>query len=61
MNRVINIHGINFEVVNRMPRKNQFERGQKYGLFVDNIPTSATFSTIKSALKWVNENWFIYA
>lgn len=60
MKRNINIKGIAFYIGNCTPRKNEFERGLKYRLFVDDLPTDYCFSTIKEAKEFINNNYFIW-
>lgn len=54
-----------FEVYNRTPRRNEYERGQVYGLAVGNAageyrPTGHTFSTIRAAKEYATKNYFIW-
>ena len=60
MKRIILKPGVKFEIANYTPRKNEFEKGLKYRLFVDDIPTAETFSTLKQAKEWIDKNWIIY-
>lgn len=60
MKRQETIKGILFEVGNQTPRRNEYERGQKYRLFVDGIPTGYTFATIKAAREFYRKNFFIW-
>jgi hypothetical protein len=60
MKRDFDIKGIHFEVGNFTPRHNPYERGLKYRLFVDDIPTSHVFSTIKEAKNFAGSNYFIW-
>lgn len=60
MKREIKKSGILFYIGNYTPRKNEFERGLKYRLFVDGVPTSNTFETIHAARDYINKNYFIY-
>lgn len=60
MKRELNIKGINFYIGNQTPRKNPFERGQIYRLFVDNTPTSYTFHTIREARIFIYKNFYIW-
>lgn len=66
MKREIEKKGILFCIGNQTPRRNEYERGQKYRLFVidaatgEHIPTSATFHTIKAAREYVEKNYFLY-
>ena len=60
MKRSINIKGINFYIGNQTPRRNQFERGQKYKLYVDDMPTGYTFRTIKDCRSFIYKNYFIW-
>ena len=60
MNRQFEIKGIKFEVVNRRPRKNEFEHDLKYKLFVNGIPTEHVFSTVHRAKDFARANYFIW-
>ena len=60
MNRDIDIKGIHFHISNYTPRRNTFERGIKYKLFVDYIPTEYHFSTIKECKSWIEKNYYIF-
>ncbi len=58
MKRDKNIKGLIFHLGNYTPRKNEFERGLKYRLFVDNIPTGYTFGTLREGWQFVNDNYW---
>lgn len=60
MKRTIEKNNIIFELANYTPRRNEYERGQKYKLFVDGIPTRPTFRTLKEGRDYINKNYFIY-
>lgn len=60
MKRTETIKGIFFEIGNRTPRRNEYERGQKYFLIVDGIPTGHTFQTIKAAREFYRKNYYIW-
>ena len=65
MNRDFIVHGVHFMIGNQTPRKNEFERGLKYRLFVRDVdygymPTQYTFSTIHEGIKFINKNYFIW-
>lgn len=60
MKRDFNIKGITFHIGNYTPRKNEYERGLKYRLFVGDRPTNYVFTTIKQAKEFINKNYFIW-
>lgn len=60
MAKLIFKNSIKFELCSYTPRKNIYEKGLKYILFVDDIPTSMHFSSIQEGRKYINDNWFIY-
>ena len=60
MKREIIIKDIKFYIANYTPRRNEYERGQKYKLFVDEIPTAYTFTTIKAAKSFIKSNYYIF-
>lgn len=60
MKRTFEKKGISFKVANYTPRNNEYEKGLKYKLWVDDIPTSHCFSTIKEAIKFADDNYFIW-
>lgn len=60
MRRDIEKRGILFHIGNRTPRRNEYERGQKYALFVNGIPSGHTFHTIKAAREYIEQNYFLY-
>lgn len=60
MKRDIEKKGILFHIGNQTPRRNEYERGQKYRLFVEGIPTGQTFATIKAAREYIEKNYFLY-
>jgi hypothetical protein len=59
-NRIIKKGGLVFYIGNRTPRRNEYEKGLKYIVFVGDIPTSNYFNTIKAAKQWINENYWMY-
>ena len=60
MKRIIEKKGIVFEIGNYTPRNNEYERGLRYRLYVDGIPTDNVFSGVKQARAYIEKNWFIY-
>lgn len=60
MKREIIIKDIKFYIANYTPRRNEYERGQKYKLYADGIPTAYTFDTIKAAKAFINANYYIF-
>lgn len=60
MKRVFIFKDIIFEIGNFTPRNNDFERGVKYRLFVNNIPTEHVFKSLKDCRSWIKENYFVY-
>ena len=52
--------GVNFEIGRYTPRKNEFERGLKYQLFVGDIPTGAKFETKHGAKNYAIENIYMW-
>ena len=59
MKREFIYKGISFYIGNYAPRKNEFEKGLKYQVFVDYsgyYGTGAKFATIKSAKEWIKRN-----
>jgi hypothetical protein len=60
MKREIIVKDIVFYIGNQTPRRNEYERGQKYRLFVGGRPTSYTFHTIKEAKTFIEKNYFIW-
>lgn len=60
MKRNINYKGIPFYIGNYTPRNNEYEKGQHYKLFVDDMPTQYTFSTIREARTFIYKNYFIW-
>lgn len=60
MKRYIYIKGIEFYIGNQTPRRNEYERGQKYRLFVDGRPTGYSFHTIAAAKDFINKNYFCW-
>lgn len=60
MKRDFTYKGIDFHIGGYTPRKNEFERGLKYKLFVDNTPTDYCFSTIHETRNFVFKNYFIW-
>ena len=59
-NRTIKKCGLVFYIGNRTPRHNEYENGLKYIVFVEDMPTSNYFSTIKEAKQWINKNYWLY-
>ena len=59
-NRTIKKCGLMFYIGNRTPRRNEYENGLKYIVFVGEIPTSNYFSTIKAAKQWIYKNYWLY-
>ena len=66
MNRDFEVHGIKFHIGNYTPRRNEFERGAKYKLYVYRdlkhegetaIPTNFICSTIKEAKEFATREW----
>ena len=57
---------IYFQVYNRTPRRNQYERGMIYGLAVldkrteEYFPTGRTYSTIKAAKADAKNDYFVW-
>ena len=51
-----------FELVPYTPRKNDFERGLRYRLLVNDIDTGYKFSTITEARLWLSygKNYLMY-
>ena len=62
MKRIYKINNVIFEIGNRTPRRNEFERGQKYRIYADGIPTGYTFATVKEAKSFIfsKDNYYIY-
>lgn len=60
MKREIIVKDILFYIGNQTPRRNEYERGQKYRLFVEGRPTSYTFRTLKEAKTFIEKNYFIW-
>ena len=60
MKREIIKKDIVFYIGNQTPRRNEYERGQKYRLYADGIPTAHTFDTIKAAKDFINTNYYIF-
>ena len=60
MQREIIIKDIHFYIGNQTPRRNEYERGQKYRLYADGIPTGYTFTTIKEAKNFILKNYYIF-
>lgn len=71
MNRHFNFKGIHFYIGNYTPRRNEFERGLKYELYIIEplqgsmyplytISTGYKFETIKQAKKYAVENYFCW-
>ena len=61
MKRNMNINGIEVYIGNFTPRHNEYERGLKYRVYIDSMPTSYVFSTIHEAKSWVQKNiWLFY-
>ena len=63
MKREFTYKDIIFYVGNYTPRKNEFERGCKYKLFIgpDRIPTDYIFETIKQAKEFAEREWVRFA
>lgn len=59
-NRTIKKRGLVFYIGNRTPRRNEYENGLKYIVFVGDMPTSNYFSTIKAAKQWIDKNYWLY-
>lgn len=60
MKRDIEKKGILFHIGNQTPRKNEYERGLKYRLFVNGYPTSHAFCTIREAKEFAEKNYFLW-
>ena len=60
MKRNIKIKDIDFYIGNQTPRRNEYERGQKYRLYADGTPTGYTFETIKAAKDFITKNYYIF-
>lgn len=70
MNRNINYKGISFYIANYTPRRNQYEKGLKYQLFIKSpdyiaphpeyIPTNIYFCTIHEGKRWIKANYYIF-
>ena len=69
MNNKFTYKGVEFEIANYNARKNEFEHGLKYQLFVLRswyrdelryIPTGAKFETKHAAKNYAIENYFIW-
>lgn len=60
MKRNVTFKGIDFHIANYTPRKNEYERGLKYKLFVAGIPTSYCFCTIREARNFISKNYFMW-
>lgn len=51
---------ISFSIGKRTPRRNEYEKGLKYFLIVNNYTTCYFFDTIKAAKQWIHDNYFIF-
>lgn len=60
MKREIEKCGVNAYISNYTPRRNEYEKGLKYRLIVDDTPTGYLFSTIKEAKEFFCINYFIW-
>ena len=60
MQREFDIKGVHFEIANYRPRKNEFERGLKYQLFVNGYSTGYYFETINKAKEYARKNYFVW-
>lgn len=71
MKREIEYKGIKFFIGNYTPRKNEYEKGLKYKLYVkryspitrpdgEYIPTDSCFETIRQAKEWIKREWMRY-
>ena len=60
MNNKFTYKGIKFEIANYNARKNEFEHGLKYQLFVGDIPTGAKFETKHGAKNYAIENIYMW-
>lgn len=58
MKRDFEVKGIRFHLGNYTPRRNEFERGLKYQLYVDGIPTGYKFNTLKEGKAYATKNYF---
>lgn len=58
MKRDFEIKGVQFHLGNYTPRRNEFERGLKYQLYVDGIPTGYKFNTLKEGKVYATKNYF---
>ena len=54
------IKGLRFYLGNYTPRNNEYEKGLKYRLFVDSVPTGYTFETLKQGREFIKKNYFIW-
>lgn len=52
--------GVNFEIGGYTPRRNEYEHGLKYQLFVGDIPTGAKFETKHAAKNYAIENIYMW-
>ena len=65
MTRDFIIHDIHFMIGNNTPRKNEYERGQNYRLYVRDVdygymPTKHTFCTIREGVEFINNNYWLF-
>lgn len=65
MRREVEVKGIRFYLANYTPRKNEYEKGLKYKIFLMTdtdgyIPTSYVFETLKEAKAFLNKNYFMW-
>lgn len=60
MTREFEVKGVRFEIGNRRPRKNEFEKNCKYRLFVNGYPTEHIFTTVHKAKDFARANYWIW-
>ena len=60
MKRDFEVKGMRFHLGNYTARNNEFERGLKYRLYVDDIPTIYLFSTIKEGKEFAKHNYWMW-
>jgi hypothetical protein len=60
MNKIFYVNGVRFEAGGYTPRNNEFEKGLKYRLFVDDWPTELLFSTLKELKEYAQKYWALY-
>lgn len=60
MNNKFTYKGIEFEIANYNARKNEFEHGLKYQLFVGGYPTSYKFSTKHNLKEYAKQYYWLW-